>query len=72
MTENREEVAGTLMPSAREQPWGWTFGDGTFAEGWTVRLMYTHPGHWKMGMYAYNRESRHWDLFDQAAITIGR
>jgi hypothetical protein len=72
MTENRKEVARTLMPSALLQPWGWTFGDGTFSQGWTVRHAYTHPGHWKIGVYAYNPESRRWDLFDQATITIGR
>ncbi|HVC81256.1 MAG TPA: hypothetical protein VNL35_12240 [Chloroflexota bacterium] len=72
MTENRKEVANTLMPSARLQPWGWTFGDGSFSQGWTIRHAYTHPGHWKIGVYAYNPESRRWDLFDQATITIGR
>ncbi|HVA89508.1 MAG TPA: hypothetical protein VNL71_06670 [Chloroflexota bacterium] len=70
MTENRKEVAGTLMASALLQPWGWIFGDGAFSQGWTVRHAYTHPGRWKIGVYAYNPESRHWDLFDQATITI--
>lgn len=72
MTENRKEVASTLMASALLQPWGWTFGDGTFSQGWTVRHAYTHPGRWKIGVYAYNPESRRWDLFDQATITIRR
>lgn len=72
MTENRKEVATTLMASALLQPWGWTFGDGSFSQGWTVRHAYAHPGHWKIGVYDYNPESRRWDLFDQATITIKR
>jgi hypothetical protein len=70
MTENRKEVARTLMPSALRQPWGWTFGDGAYAQGWTVHHAYHRPGRWKIAVYAYNPESHHWDLFDQATITI--
>lgn len=72
MSENRAEVARTLMPSALRRPWGWAFGDGTIAQGWQVRHTYAHPGRWKICVYAYNPESQRWDLFDQATITITR
>lgn len=72
LTENRQDVARSLMPSALRQPWGWLFGDGTYAQGWTVRHAYAHGGHFRIQVYAYNPESHHWDLFDQVGIVVGR
>jgi hypothetical protein len=37
LSENRQEVARTLVASALQHPWGWAFGDGSVAMGWTVR-----------------------------------
>ena len=42
------------------------------AYGWTVRHAYAHPGRWPIRVYVWDPESRRWDLFDQAAIQIGR
>jgi hypothetical protein len=37
LTEDRRDVARTLMRSALRTPWGWDFGDGQIGSGYTVR-----------------------------------
>ena len=70
LTEDRREVARTLVPSAMRQPWGWLFGDGSSATGWTVRHAYTRPGPLRISVYAYDPAIGRWTLFDQVTITI--
>lgn len=70
LTEDRREVARTLMPSALRQPWGWQFGDGRIAVGWTVRHTYTHAGSYRIRVYCWNPEARQWDAFDLVTIRI--
>jgi hypothetical protein len=70
LTENRAEVARTLEPSALRDPWGWQFGDGTTALGWTVRHAYARPGPERISVYAYDPAIDRWTLFDQITITI--
>ncbi len=72
LTENRAEVARTLLPQAMLRPWRWTFGDGATAYGWTVRHTYARAGHWRITTYAYDPGSRTWNNFDQAVITVKR
>lgn len=70
LTEDRREVARTLMPSALRQPWGWQFGDGQVAVGWTVRHTYARAGQYRLRVYCWNPEAHAWDAFDQATITL--
>ena len=69
-TENRHEVARSLTAAAMRRPWRWAFGDGQVAYGWTVRHAYVHPGHWRIGVDAYDPGNRQWYNFDQVVITI--
>lgn len=68
--ENQRDVARTLSAEAMRQPWGWQFGDGQVAYGRTVRHAYAHAGRWPIKVYVWDPESRRWDLFDQATITV--
>jgi len=70
MTENRIELARTLVPAAMTRPWRWQFGDGTTAYGWTVRHTYKHAGSWRVTTDAYDPAARTWDNFDQAVIVV--
>jgi hypothetical protein len=69
-TEDRREVARTLVPAALRRPWRWRFGDGHTAYGWTVRHAYARPGRWRIQVDAYLPSTRQWYSFDQVTVTV--
>jgi hypothetical protein len=69
-TENRKEVAQSLVPSAMLRPWRWDFGDGKNATGWTVHHAYAKPGTRRITAYAYFPATKQWYKFDQAMVRI--
>jgi hypothetical protein len=69
-SENRAEVARSLVPGAMLRPWLWDFGDGNHTTGWTVHHAYTRPGTWHITVDAYFPGTKKWYLFDQAEVTI--
>ncbi len=70
LTENRTELARTLLPTVMTHPWRWQFGDGAAAYGWTVRHAYKHAGRWRVTTDCYDPASRTWNNFDQAVIVV--
>lgn len=70
LSEDRRDVARTLTAEAMRQPWGWQFGDGRVAYGWSVRHAYARAGRWRVRVFAWDPAGRRWDMFDQATITI--
>jgi hypothetical protein len=72
LTENRREVAKTLVAAAMRRPWRWHFGDGKIAYGWTVRHSYAAAGRYRIVVDAYLPQTKQWYYFDQAIITIRR
>lgn len=72
LTENRREVAQTLIPAAMRRPWRWRFGDGQSAFGWTVRHRYARAGSWRIGVDAFDPGTKKWYNFDQVLIRISR
>jgi len=70
LTENRTELARTLLPTVMTHPWRWGFGDGATAYGWTVHHAYKHAGRWRVTTDAYDPISRAWYNFDQAVIVV--
>jgi hypothetical protein len=69
-SEDRAEVANSLVPSAMLRPWRWDFGDGNHTTGWTVHHAYSRPGTWRISVDAYLPSTKKWYLFDQAEVTI--
>lgn len=72
LTEDRREVARSLVPAALRRPWRWHFGDGRVADGWTVRHAYAHAGSWRILVAAYDPGTRQWYTFDQITIVVQR
>ncbi len=72
LTENRQEVAQTLLPSVMLRPWRWEFGDGVTAYGWGVKHAYTHPGQYVVTADCYNPGDGKWYNFDKATLTVTR
>jgi hypothetical protein len=72
LAEIRSRVLWTLPPSALSTPWRWTFGDGTQAQGLSVRHTYRHAGAYVVGVRAYLRDGTNtqWYLFDTAVLHV--
>jgi hypothetical protein len=70
LTENRKEVAQSLVPAAMLRPWRWNLGDGTTTTGWTIHHAYSRPGTWRITVDAYFPGTKKWYTFDQASVTI--
>ena len=69
-TENRQEVAQSLVPAAMLRSWRWNFGDGNSATGWTVHHRYSKPGVWLISVDAYFPSTGKWYLFDKVNVRI--
>ena len=72
LTENRREVAATLVAEAMRRPWHWELGDGHTAYGWTVRHAYSRPGHYRIVVDCYYPPQKRWIAFDQITLTVRR
>jgi len=72
LTENRQEVAQTLLPSVMLRPWRWELGDGAVAYGWSVKHVYAHPGQYMVTADCYNPGDGKWYNFDKATLTVTR
>ena len=51
--ENAVARRSVLSWEAANKPWRWEFGDGTHATGWSVTHRYTHPGTYRITVFAY-------------------
>jgi hypothetical protein len=71
-TEDRREVARSLVAAAMRRPWRWQFGDGQVGYGWTVHHTYARAGSWRITVDAYDPGTARWYTFDQALIAIHR
>ncbi|HWE60496.1 MAG TPA: PKD domain-containing protein, partial [Chloroflexota bacterium] len=69
-TENRREVAKSLVPAAMRRPWRWHFGDGNMTYGWTVHHAYARPGTWLVVVDAYDSSTGQWYYFDKVNVTV--
>jgi hypothetical protein len=69
-TENRREVAQSLLPNAVRTPWRWHFGDGKVAYGWTVKHAYARKGDMRIMVDAYLPSTKKWYEFDRVTIHI--
>jgi hypothetical protein len=69
-TENRRDVAQSLLPNAMLKPWRWHFGDGKISYGWTVKHAYARTGDMRIQVDAYLPSTRQWYEFDRVAIHI--
>ncbi len=72
LTENRQEVTQTLLPSVMLRPWRWEFGDGVTSYGWSVKHTYARPGQYMVTADCYDPGSRQWYNFDKATLTVTR
>jgi hypothetical protein len=72
LQENQGRLRVTLPSSAFRTPWRWAFGDGTLAQGRSVRHSYRHRGTYVVGVQAYliNGHASAWYLFDSVVIQV--
>ena len=70
LTEEPADLARTLPPAVRADPYRWAFGDGGTSVGHAVVHRYAHAGIYRLTVSGYDRGTRRWFAFDQAVLRV--